>query len=394
MVEESMKKRLECLVFAAALLAGCSSSNPSGPAGKPGYTLTVEVVDALGGVTVSPEKQFYSVQDTVTLTVVAKGSYVFRGWSGDITDTARTVRVVMNGDKTVSADFQRRINGPKLLAISVQAANGTVDFGLSQVVVDSAAGMLVCDSGALVMLLAKPDSGFQFVQWSGDTVLNTPLLAMTIAHNTGLSVLFAQLSSTSAFDTVSIRVPVAAGRVAIKPVASGKFSMGGLDTSFIFPHNERLTLIAHPYIDCKFVSWAGDISGTNDTMTLDVSSNRSVTATFKKDSSSGPAFVGYWKVGGWSFISSMGGPFVYTSGGDTCFLDIRADHTYSGWSIEYYNVVKSSGTWTADNSYIYFSSSGGWDEQVIWQVSKGQTSASLSLIVAGESGQIHEMCSR
>jgi hypothetical protein len=82
------------------------------------------------------------------------------------------------------------------------------------------------------------------------------------------------------------------------------------------------------------------------------------------------------------------------SGGDTCYLDIRADGTYSGWSIEYYKVVKSSGTWTADNSFIYFTSSDGWDERVIWQVSKGLTSASLSLIVAGESGQIHEMCSR
>lgn len=122
--------------------------------------------------------------------------------------------------------------------------------------------------------------------------------------------------------------------------------------------------------------------------------NCAITGHFAKDSSSNPAFVGNWKVAGWSFVSSMGGPFRYTSGGDSCFLDIRADGTYSGWAVHYYSVTKSTGTWTADKYYITFSSSYDWDDQMAWQVSKGTTSAQLSLGASGESGMIHETCYR
>jgi hypothetical protein len=124
------------------------------------------------------------------------------------------------------------------------------------------------------------------------------------------------------------------------------------------------------------------------------SSNPSGTPGNPGNTTTSPDFVGYWNVSGWSFISSMGGPYTYTSGGDTCFLDIKANGTYSGWAIRYYNVRKSTGTWTADDYYIYFSTSDGWDEQVTWQVSKSQTSASLNLVASGETGVIHEMCSR
>jgi hypothetical protein len=395
--EASVNKFLLCCVVSTVLIAGCQTSNPSGPAGNPGYTLTVDIADAFGRVFVSPEKEFYSVHDTVILSVVDKGSYVFRGWSGDIADTARIVYVVMDSDKTISADFQRQAGGPKVLAISVHATNGTVDYGTSPITVDPATGVFICDSGEFVTLTAKPDTGFQFVQWSGDTVFNAPVIDLTVTHAIELSVVCVQLSGPSAFDTVSIHVPVAGGWVVFLPAASKKFSTGSppsLDSSYVFPHGEHLTIIARHYLDCSFTSWTGDLTGSRDTMTFDVTAHRSITANFRKDSSTNPAFVAYWKVGGWTFTSSMGGPATYTSGGDTCFLDIRADGTYTGWAIRYYNVRKSTGTWTADNYYIYFTTSDGWDEQVAWQASKGQTSASLSLVSAGESGVVHEMCSR
>jgi hypothetical protein len=107
-----------------------------------------------------------------------------------------------------------------------------------------------------------------------------------------------------------------------------------------------------------------------------------------------PAFVGYWNVSGWTFTSSMGGPALYTSGGDSCFLDIRANGTYSGWAIRYKMVRKSTGTWSADDYFITFTTSDGWDEEVTWQVSKSQTSANLNLVSSSESGVVHEMCDR
>jgi hypothetical protein len=204
-------------------------------------------------------------------------------------------------------------------------------------------------------------------------------------------------STPPAFDTVSVHVPVAGGWVEFQPAASKRFSIGAPpshDSSYVFPHGERLTIIAHHNLDYSFASWTGALTGSKDTMIINGTGNRSITANFKKDSSSSPAFVGYWNVSGWTFTSSMGGPALYTSGGDSCFLDIRANGTYSGWAVRYKNVRKSTGTWTADDYFITFTTSDGWYEEVTWQVSKSQTSANLNLVSSSESGVVHEMCDR
>ena len=391
-----MNRHRLCLVLTMALLAGCGKSNPSSPDGKTGFTLTIEVASALGTVTVSPEKNFYSARDTVTLNVVPKGKYIFRGWSGDIIDSSKNVRVVMNTDKKISADFQRQINGPKLLTLSIQATKGTINYGTSPVTFDSVAGVFVCDSGAEVNFTVKPDSGCLFVCWKGDTTLNTPAITLRVVGFIALSTECVQNSTPAIFDTVQVKIIGGAGRVDFHPAAGRVFfsgDSGTADSTFIFPHGEHLVAIAKPYIDWKFTTWGGNLSGGNDTSNLDVNGNRNITATFVKDSP-GPAFVGSWNVFGWTFLSAYGGDILYTSAGDSCHLDIRADGTFTGWSIHYYSIKYSTGSWIADNSYIYFSSSDGWDEQVIWEVSKGEYSASLTLIVVGDSGEIHEMCAR
>jgi uncharacterized repeat protein (TIGR02543 family) len=67
------------------------------------YTLTVN--SSNGSVTKSPDKTNYTDGETVTLTPTADTGYEFDSWSGDASGTAASVEVVMDGNKTVTANF-------------------------------------------------------------------------------------------------------------------------------------------------------------------------------------------------------------------------------------------------------------------------------------------------
>ncbi len=199
--------------------------------------------------------------------------------------------------------------------------------------------------------------------------------------------------STSAFDTVRVSIPDALGRVQFSPAAETVFSIGSagsVDSAYVFAHGTQVQVAAKPRSGNIFIAWKGDLSGTLASAGLLVDGNRNITATFQNDPNPQPPYAGYWRVGGWSWTGSSSGDHKYTSCGDTCFLDIRADGTFDGWIVHGYSVVKSSGTFTADNYYLYVISSAGWSEKIIYEA----RTTSLSLITVDESGQVHEMCSK
>jgi uncharacterized repeat protein (TIGR02543 family) len=73
------------------------------------YTLKVNVYPATGGIVDGGGS--YEAGTAVTLTAEAKSGYTFTGWSGDATGTASTVTVVMDGNKTVAANFESATAG-------------------------------------------------------------------------------------------------------------------------------------------------------------------------------------------------------------------------------------------------------------------------------------------
>jgi hypothetical protein len=199
--------------------------------------------------------------------------------------------------------------------------------------------------------------------------------------------------STSAFDTVRVSIPGELGRAEFSPAANSVFSIGSagsVDSAYVFAHGTQVLVAAKPFGGNLFVSWSGDLSGSNASAGLMVNGNRNITATFQNDPTPQPPYVGDWRVGGWSWTGSSSGDYKYTACGDTCYLDIRADGTFDGWIVHGYSVVKSTGTYTADNYYLYVISSAGWSEKIIYEA----RTTSLSLITVDEVGQVHEMCSK
>jgi uncharacterized protein (TIGR02145 family)/uncharacterized repeat protein (TIGR02543 family) len=118
------------------------------------FTLTTSISAGVSGtITQTPAGTEIDSNTTVQLTAPSDLKYDFTGWTGDVTDTAHTIKLVMNGNKTVTANYTFK--------------NFTVKF-------NSQGGSNVDDQpvayGGKVSSPTKPDrTGYTFVDWYKDT---------------------------------------------------------------------------------------------------------------------------------------------------------------------------------------------------------------------------------
>lgn len=68
------------------------------------YTVSVTIIGA-GQVTKDPDKEEYSDGEILTLTATPQDGYIFKEWSGDISDTVNPISIGVNGNKTITATF-------------------------------------------------------------------------------------------------------------------------------------------------------------------------------------------------------------------------------------------------------------------------------------------------
>jgi uncharacterized repeat protein (TIGR02543 family) len=129
------------------------------------------------------------------------------------------------------------------------------------------------DTGTMVSLNATPDSGYQFVKWTGDvgTVDNVNSSETIITVNGNYSIM-------ANFEVVQYRL-------AIFSAAGGSVTTPG-DGSFTYDAGTVVNLVATPAKDHKFNKWTGDVdtianvnaASTNITM----SGNYYIVANFRE----------------------------------------------------------------------------------------------------------------
>jgi uncharacterized repeat protein (TIGR02543 family) len=121
------------------------------------YTLTVTVSPAGGGtVTKNPDQATYHYGDVVQLTALPNASWVFSGWSDDLTGTTKPASLTMNGNKSVIANFTQ--NAYTLTVAVSPAGRGAVTKSPDQA---------TYPYGTVVQLTAVPNPGWAFSGWSG-----------------------------------------------------------------------------------------------------------------------------------------------------------------------------------------------------------------------------------
>jgi uncharacterized repeat protein (TIGR02543 family) len=198
-------------------------------------------------VTRSPNAASYTYGQVVTLQAVPDAGYTFSGWSGDLTGTTNPVTLVMNANKSVTANFTANS-----YTLSISATHGSVTRS------PNAASYTY---GQVVTLQAVPDAGYAFSGWSGN---------LTGTTNPATLVMDANKSVTANFTAAQYVLTISA--------VHGVVTESPSQTSYTY--GQVVTLQAVPDPNYVFTGWSGDASGTSASTTVTMTSDKSVVANF------------------------------------------------------------------------------------------------------------------
>lgn len=200
-----------------------------------------------GSVAKSPEKTSYASNESVSLTAVPDTGYRFVSWSGDLTGSDNPATLLMDGDKTVTANFAA--NG---YTLSTTASGGAVSRSPDQA---------SYEYGTEVTLEAVASAGHTFSGWSGDASGTSSSVTITIDSDKSVTANFSA-------NTYTLSVAGANGSVVADPQKTS------------YSYGETVSLQAVASTGYHFTAWSGDLSGSANPASIVINGNRSVTAGF------------------------------------------------------------------------------------------------------------------
>ena len=244
------------------------------------YTLDVDVDPAHGGsVTVSPQKDYYTAGETVTLTADAANSgdnrYKFTGWSGDASGTTAATTVTMDANKSVTANFRPKVS--PILEFTVDNGDGTYTAHFGYLVRGSedvsipaggsnkftGGGVSVQDQGQPTTFSAGRQVDVFTVVFDGSDLVWT-LDGSTATASTNPSMMRYTLD------------------VDVDPAHGGSVTVSPQKDYYTAGETVTLTADAANSGDnrYKFTGWSGDATAKTATTTVTMDANKSVTANF------------------------------------------------------------------------------------------------------------------
>jgi len=134
-------------------------------------TYEVDVTSTEGGSTDKDGANSVTHGNSLTITATPETGYQFTGWSGDATGTDNPLTITnITAEKGVTANFELITYG--LMTSSTTGGSVT----------DPGEGTNTYNTGTVVNLIAAPETGYRFVNWTGDvgTVANINAAATTI----------------------------------------------------------------------------------------------------------------------------------------------------------------------------------------------------------------------
>jgi uncharacterized repeat protein (TIGR02543 family) len=234
--------------YAAVAFAAAPSSN---------YTVSTAISPAGSGtVTLSPAGGTYASGSSVQLTANPAVGYVFSSFSGDLASASNPGTLVVNGNKSVTANFT-----PTLCTLTT-SVTGSGSITLSPTASGNA---YVC--GTQVQVTAVPGSGYSFGNFSGALTGNTNPQTLTVNTSTSVSATFtAGTSCTLSTSTTG------SGTIAVSPSGT------------VFSCGTSLTITATPAQYYSLTGFSGAITGTTNPQTFVINANSTVAAAFSQTS--------------------------------------------------------------------------------------------------------------
>jgi hypothetical protein len=213
-----------------------------------------------GSGSVSGSDGFYTAGSTVQLAATAGAGYQFAGWSGSATGTANPLSVLMNGPKTIGANFTLGIvavliDSNVAAAFSVSGAGCPAGTYTTPAAISWNAGSS-CSISA-VSPQGGPDTRWVFSRWSDGSTANP----RTIVASPGA--VYAMVWSTEHRLTRTV---------------AGQGSVSGADGFYAAGSNVSLT--ATPAAGYHFSGWSGAAGGSSNPLTIPIAGPATITANF------------------------------------------------------------------------------------------------------------------
>jgi uncharacterized repeat protein (TIGR02543 family) len=234
----------------------------------PGKVALTTSSNAGGSVITPGEGAFiYNVGSVVSLVATPDTGYRFVSWTGDV-DTianvnAASTTVTMNDDYSIAANFEEL---PEYDLTTSSSTGGSVTV--------PGEGTFTYYDGTVANLVATADSGYYFVNWTGDvgTVASVNAATTTVTMNDNYSV-------TANFE----QIPEGEVALTTSSTAGGSVTTPG-EGAFLYDIGTVVDLGAEAEEGYSFVNWTGDvgiIANVNAaSTTITMNGNYSITANF------------------------------------------------------------------------------------------------------------------
>lgn len=230
-------------------IISCSTEN------TPVYTLTASVTPAEAG-TVSPNQGEFEEGEQVQVTASANEHWVFTGWGGDHSGSSNPATVMMDSDKSLNALFEKK---QYELTVNIEGV-GEVEERLMN------AKSTDYPAESVVELTAVPAGGWEFIEWEGALSGDENPSDVTITSATEVTAIFEEV---------------------VHVTVEGE---GNVEVEYIDDESEkkkgaarRVRLTATPQDGWKFVSWEGDLTGSENPIETTFDDDMVVDAVFISD---------------------------------------------------------------------------------------------------------------
>jgi hypothetical protein len=216
------------------------------------HALVVSVVGN-GSVASNPSQTTYHYGDLVQLAATSEAGWSFSGWSGDFSNSANPISVIINGSTSVTATFAQ--SASYVLTVS------TVGSGSVGKAPDKPSYLL----GEAVTLTATTVAGWSFSGWSGDFSSTENPVSVTVNESISVLATFTQIECTFTINVMG------AGSVVKSPDGETYY------------YSDVVQLTAVPSAGWSFSSWSGALSGSANPADLYITGDLSVAATFTQN---------------------------------------------------------------------------------------------------------------
>jgi uncharacterized repeat protein (TIGR02543 family) len=235
----------------------------------------------VAGGTVAGQGQ-YDIGSTVVASATPRAGYTFVNWTdnGVVASTSSSYQFVLVTNKTLVANFS-----------AIPAAQFAVVLSSNPVAGGSTTGAGSFASGTSVTVTAAPNAGYTFVNWTDNGVQASTSPAYTFPLTANRTLVANFLLNTY---TLTVNANPLMGTVTKNPNLA------------VYNHGANVQVTATPNPGFIFSGWSVDATGAVNPLTVNMTSNKVITANFTPVVALGPLLPGLGAAANFSILTESG----------------------------------------------------------------------------------------